>query len=124
MPDHLDLFQRFTMASYYEKGGIYYLRSKGGDGKWRGKSTGIKVESKGALRRVERLVSREQSSERARSKEGVSALFSSWVADWMLYKYKNPKTLDRYQGIWAHLTIFLKLKRVKHPAEMTYQLAH
>jgi site-specific recombinase XerD len=112
------------MASYYEKDGRYYVRFKTPGGKWSAKSTGIKVDSKGSLRKVEREVSRYRAIEKAMAKEGSEALFSSWVDEWMIYKYHNAKTLTRYQGIWSHVSIFLKEKKVSHPAEMTYQLAH
>jgi len=56
--------------------------------------------------------------------EGKNAVFSSWVSVWIDYNFKNAMTLRRYHGVWPHLVIFLDLHKVKHPAQMTYQLAH
>lgn len=112
------------MASFFIRSGTYYLKSKNYDGKWSDRTTGIKVETKGSLRKIQREVARAQAGEKAMNSEGKGAVFSSWVSVWMDYNFKNAMTLRRYHGAWTHLVIFLDLHKVKHPSQMTYQLAH
>ena len=112
------------MASFFIRSGTYYLKSKNYDGKWSDKTTGIKVESKGSLRKIQLEVAKAQAGEKAMNNEGKGAVFSSWVSAWMDYNFKNSLTLRRYHGVWPHLVIFLERHKVKHPSQMTYQLAH
>jgi len=112
------------MASFYKRGNIYWICYKKPDGTWSDKSTGIKVSAKGSGRRIERLVARQQASERVFSKEAGDALFASWVGSWMDYKYDNELTRSRCAASWSHLSEFLRKLKVTHPAEVTYQMCH
>lgn len=114
------------MASHYEREGspYYWIKYRKPDGTRAAKSSGIKVEHKGGLRRVRTMVGEITAEEQVERDEGCGALFDEWVLSWLDYQYTNPFTLTRYKNAWTHLSVFLEERGVKHPNEVSYQLCH
>lgn len=113
------------MASYYQRRGspYYWIRFKQPDGRWHSKSSGIKVGLPNSEARVARICVEMTGKEKAMTLERGSA-FDAWVPEWMAYKYRNPKTLHRYQNAWVALTTYFRQRRMDHPAQVTYQVCH
>lgn len=114
------------MASYYRKpkSKYYWLRIKNPDGSWTDVSSGIDAEQKGSLRKIQQRVALETAREERLADDGGDAMLRSWVPAWIPYHYQNPKSEQRAQNAWAHLSAFFKSKRILHPEEVTYALCH
>ena len=114
------------MASYYSRprSPFYWIRYRKPDGSWGAKSSGVRKDTPGSLRTIHQMVGAETSKEKCDSETGLSALFTRWVPQWIEYKYTNEITRFRYQYAWAHLSMYLSMRRVTHPSEMTYALCH
>jgi integrase len=114
------------VASYFQRkdSPFYWLRFKKLDGSWGQKSSGVKLDAAGAIRRIHQVVAEETSKESAQTQDGVSAMFRQWVPGWIDYHYRNTWSRIRCLNAWSHWSVFLGEKRVVHPAEMTYALAH
>ncbi len=113
------------MASSYERkdSPFYWLRIKSPDGRWTFVSSGIRKDSAGAARKIQQRVTEETAREKRMNTE-TSALLARWVPGWIGYHYTNPKSARRAMNAWAHLSAFLKERRVIHPEEVTYGLCH
>jgi integrase len=114
------------MASHYirSRSPFYWIRYRKPNGSWACKSSGIRIDHKGGLRRVNTMVAQHTASEQEDRDEGAGALFSEWVLSWIDYQYDNPKTCTRYHNAWTHISFFLDRKGVTHPNEVSYQLCH
>lgn len=110
---------------YIRKGSPYYwIKFRKPDGTRSAKSSGIKVEHKGGLRRVKTMVAEMSAEEQMQQDEECSALFDEWVLSWLDYQYTNPNTLTRYKNAWTHISSFLKKRGIQHPNEVSYQMCH
>ena len=115
-----------SMASHYVRKGspFYWVKVRKPDGTWGGKSSGVKISTKGGLRKVRAMVADLSAKEQEEKDDGSGALFREWVDAWIDYQYENEKTAWRYRNAWTHLSEFLKMHNVIHPNEVTYQLCH
>ena len=114
------------MASAYirKDSPFWWVNFQTPDGSRKGKSTGVRVGSKGAVRRVQMLIVEAQTKEMAFADDGGEALFRNWVSKWIVYRNEKATTRTRYLHCWANLAVFFKMKGISHPAEVTYQLCH
>lgn len=114
------------MASYYKRGDspFFWIRYLRADGSWGNKSSGIRVDSVGSLRKVSRLVAEESKAEAALKHDGPVSLMTNWVPAWIDGHYKKEKTSIRYAAAWAWLSLFFKERDVLHPGEVTARLCH
>ena len=114
-----------AMASHYTRKGspYYWMRYMAPDGAWKAKSTGIRVSTRGSLRRVKCMVDKQDAEEQLCKDDGVDAAFNNWVSAWLLYQFK-PTTAWRYRNAWTRIREFFETKGIVHPQEVTYQLCH
>jgi len=114
------------MASYFKRvdSPFYWIRFKKLGGGWGQRSSGVDVESPGALRTIHQLVADETAKEEVNEQDNGSAMFRHWVPAWMVYRYQNPWSKKRCQNAWAHWSVFLSEKKLVHPAQMSYAIAH
>ena len=114
------------MASYYQRqdSPFFWVRYLRPDGVWKSKSTGIRADSVGALRKVSRLVAEMTKEEESLKHDGPVSLLTNWVPGWIATHYKSEKTAMRYGAAWAWLSLFFKEKDVLHPGEVTARLCH
>jgi hypothetical protein len=113
------------MASYYTRkdSPYYWIRVKRVDGTWGQRSSGLRADEKGSIRKISQLVTEETAKE-AFDEDGSSAFFNQWVPQWIGYHYTNRFSLVRCNNAWAHLSAFFKSRRVRHPGEVSYSLCH
>ena len=114
------------MASHYvrERSPYYWIRFRRVDGSWACRSSGIKIEAKGNLRKISQMVAEATAKESFETEDGATAMFSRWVPGWIGYKYTNRFSAARCRNAWAHISVFFKARRVLHPAEVNYVLCH
>lgn len=114
------------MASCFQRkdSPFFWIRFKTPDGRWKQRSSGVRTDAPGALRKVHQMVVEETAREAMRETEGASAMFRHWVPGWIDYRYKNERSRVRCLNAWAHWSVFLEERRLAHPAEMTYAVAH
>jgi integrase len=114
------------MASYYRKAKspFYWLRLRQVDGTWKDVSSGIRMQTPGALRKIQQRVAQETAREERQRNDGSDAMLRNWVPRWIGYHYKNEKSAHRALNAWAHLSTFFKLRGVLHPEEVSYGLCH
>ena len=84
----------------------------------------MRCDEKAALRKIHQMVADDTSAEESHSNEGAMALFDRWVPGWINYRYTNLGTRGRRKTSWAHLSMFLKMRRISHPQELTYGHCH
>ncbi len=117
---------RWRMASYYirKDSPFYWIRVRRPDGSWGQKSSRLRHDEKGVLRKLHAMVAEETASEMRCDNEGTDALFNRWVPSWIKYKYGNTPSIKEAENCWAVLAIFLERRRVFHPQEVTYTFCH
>jgi len=47
--------------------------------------------------------------------------FHAWVPGHLVCRYSNPRSLERYQIIWENVSVWLKIKKIRHPREFKYE---
>jgi len=111
------------MASYYTRANsaFYWLRVQQPDGTWGGKSSGIRTDAPGAVRKVKQLVAVETMKEHQRDSAGNAHRFDAWVPAFLSQKYPNAKTVTRYTNAWSAIATYLEHKGIISPAQVTYQ---
>jgi len=114
------------MASYFTRkdSPFYWIRFQRTDGTWGQRSSKVRCDEKAALRKIHQMVAEDTSAEKIHSGDGSMALFDRWVPNWINYKYANLGTRGRRKTAWAHLSMFLKMRNVYHPQEITYGFCH
>lgn len=112
------------MASHYRRAHspFYWLRIQNPDGTWGGKSSGIRVDAPGAVRKVKQLEAVETMKEHERDSSGNAHRFDSWVPTFLGQKYRNGKTVTRYLNAWSAVSTYLEHKRIISPVQVTYRL--
>ncbi|MDR3401744.1 MAG: site-specific integrase [Chthoniobacter sp.] len=112
------------MASYYTRTGspYYWLRTQNPDGTWGGKSSGIRIDSPGAIRKIKQREAEETLREQQLDSTGGAHRFDQWVPGFLKQRYANPKTFTRYMNAWSALSTYLDFKKIISPAQVTYQL--
>lgn len=111
------------MATFYTRKNspYYYIGWMDASGKMRYKSSRIRVNEPGALKKVHEVVKEVERKEAVLKSDSVRGHFKSWVPD-LIDQERNEKTRYRYRNAWRWLFIFFEGKRVLHPAEVTYDL--
>lgn len=114
------------MAFYYQRKNspYFWVRFVRADGTIKSKSSGIRSDSVGALRKVSRLVAEMTKEEESQKNDGPVSLLTNWVPGWIDKHYKTEKTAMRYSAAWAWLSLFFKERDVLHPGEVTARLCH
>lgn len=116
------------MASHFKRkdSPFYWLRVQRADGSWGQRSSGIRHGETGALRKVKAKTAEEAANEALLKGDGTSAFMAVWVPGWIAYKAQtlSEGSRERYDYAWGHLSEFLSVKKIKHPAEVTYQVCH
>jgi len=112
------------MASYYvrDRSPYYWLRFQRPDGTWGCKSSGIRIDSPGSVRKAKQAVAQETMHETQFDGNGGSHRFDSWVPQFLEGHYKNPKTTVRYLNAWSALSTYLSARQIISPSQITYQL--
>lgn len=112
------------MASYYLKknSNFFYVSYIDDDGKRRAKSSGIRSDAEGAMAKILAYVKELDKIERLASKtSGGMGLFLDWVPGF-IESYSSEETRKRYCSVWDHLSFFFKLRGVKNPSQVTYEV--
>jgi integrase len=112
------------MAAYYKRpdSPFHWVRFQKPDGTWGAKSTGIRIDSEGALRKVKQCVAEHQIRERDMDGLGGTHRFDVWVPSFLKRHCASPKTLTRYMNAWSALSTYLQHRGVISPTQVTYQL--
>src|ERR1700751_5033266 len=96
------------MASYYVRKGspYYWLRYQLPDGTWGDKSSKIRTDGAGALRKIKQQAAEHTMRELHRDRTGTANTFDSWVPTFLAQRYMNPKTRVRYLNAWSALSVY------------------
>ncbi|MBK1884672.1 phage integrase SAM-like domain-containing protein [Luteolibacter pohnpeiensis] len=114
------------MASFYSRKNspFYYIRTKGANGEWSDKSSGIRIGSQGAIRKIHQKVAEFTKKESEQASDGSAAAMQQWVPGWFSHHYTNELSKKRAMNCWAHLSTYFALKKIRHPQEVTYSVCH
>jgi integrase len=110
------------MASAYTRRGspYHWLRIRKADGGWKSVSSGIRIGSVGAERKLQQRIAEETAKEERMKDETGVAMMRVWVPKWIQRHYTNEFSRARAFNCWAHLATFFKKKRIEHPEEVNY----
>jgi len=111
------------MASYYERNGspYYWLRYQHPDGTWGDKSSKVRTDSAGAIRKIKQLSAEHTMRELHRDRMGSGNSFDAWVPGFIAHRYPNSKTLARYSAAWSAIATYLENIDVISPLQVTYR---
>jgi len=112
------------MASHYTRtdSPFYWLRVQLPDGTWGAKSSGIRIDSPGAIRKAKQKAAEETMREHQSDSAGASNRFDGWVPGYLSGRYLNPKTVTRYLNAWSALATYFTHRGIIAPAEVTYKV--
>ena len=112
------------MASFYIRpdSAFYWLKIRRPDGTWGAKSSGVRRDVVGAMRKVKELVAKESLRELQCDTSGNAHRFDSWVPSFITQKYPKKKTAERYLNAWSAITTYLAYREIISPAQVTYKL--
>jgi integrase len=108
------------MASVYRRKNskVWYIKYKTADGKWKDKSTGLRIDDISQTATAKRL-------EKAKTLEEVSlrpmrsgADWDAWVANWISERWGHKpvgRTIKLYTSAWKHLQVYFKEVDVRTP---------
>jgi len=82
------------------------------------------VDVDGGLRRIHQLVAQETAREEVSDGDGAEVVFRRWVPAWIEYNYQNRNSRKRCLNAWAHICVFFEKRRITHPMDVSYALAH
>lgn len=103
---------------------FFWIQFKRGDGTWGRRSSGIRIAEEGSLRRVMQAVAEQTAKEAVLSDDGANVMFRRWVPGWIDYNYANLNSRKRCKNAWAHISVFFEARRITHPLDVSYSLAH
>jgi integrase len=114
------------MASLHKdpRSPYWQLQYKDGNGKRKIKSTGYRWDD--PVQTKEARIARASAEAKELAVDRVSAngaAFDTWVPDFLVRHSKRASTLNRYQGRWAWLVMWMQESKVKGPEQITYQRA-
>jgi integrase len=111
------------MASYYtrKESPYYWLRYQRPDGTWGDKSSKIRVDAIGALRRTKQLTAEHTIRELHRDRTGAANAFNTWVPTFIAQRYTNPNTALRYMEAWSAIATYLEHVNIISPLQVTYR---
>jgi integrase len=112
------------MASYFTRNDspFYWIRVQKPDGTWGGKSSGIRINAEGALRKIKQLTAQDTMREMDFDAGGGAHRFDSWVPQHLRSHYPNAKTVVRYLNAWSALSTYLAYREIISPQQVTYQV--
>ena len=112
------------MASYYrrKRSPFFWIRVQNSDGTWGGKSSGIRIDALGALRKVKQRVAEQLMKEHQIGSTGSAHRFEAWVPCFIAEHYNNENTKVRYLNAWSALSAYLQHEKVISPLQVTYKL--
>jgi integrase len=112
------------MASYYKRKAspYYWIRYQRPDGTWADKSSKVRIDNNGSLRKVKQVAAQHTMRELDIDRNGQSNRFDSWVPTFLVNQYRNPRTLGRYTNAWSAIATYLDHIKVISPLQITYQL--
>jgi len=111
------------MAAFYKRpdSPFYWVRFQKPDGTWGAKSTGIRIDNEGALRKVKQCVAEHQIREHDLDGVGGAHRFDVWVPGFLKRHCASPKTFTRYMNAWSSLATYLQHRGIISPMQVTYQ---
>lgn len=114
------------MASHFVRkdSPYFWIRYRRLDGTWGQRSSGVRKDAEGVLRKIHQLVAEETAREVEGGSDAASLMFRRWVPGWINYKYVNLNSRNRCMNAWGHISVFFEMHRIGHPAEVTYAVAH
>jgi len=112
------------MASYYTRKGspFYWLRYQRPDTTWADKSSKVRIDNNGSVRKIKQIVAEHTMRELGMDRNGQSNRFDVWVPGFLADQYRNPKTLARYTNAWSAVATYLDYINVISPLQVTYQI--
>lgn len=112
-----------SVASYYTRKGspYYWLRYQSPDGTWGDKSSKIRTDGVGAIRKIKQQAAEHTMREIHRDRIGTANTFDSWVPAFFAQRYPNGKTRVRYLNAWSALSTYLDHIGVISPLQVTYR---
>ena len=93
-------------------------------GKWKGESTGLRIESEEETLQAEVIRATWALRESRDSGHEGTAYDWSWVCSWLEGHCKSPKTLSAYRLHWRHIGHWLLVAKIRGPKEITYRHGH
>ncbi|HWY39357.1 MAG TPA: phage integrase SAM-like domain-containing protein, partial [Chthoniobacterales bacterium] len=113
-----------SVASYYKRNGspYYWLRYQRPDGTWADKSSKVRIDNNGSVRKIKQVTAEHMMRELHIDRDGQSNRFNTWVPAFLANQYPNPKTLARYNNAWSAIATYLDHMKVISPLQVTYQL--
>jgi integrase len=112
------------MASYYVRKGspYYWLRYQHPDGTWGDRSSKIRTDGPGAVRKIKQRTAELTMQEVHRDRTGSANGFDTWVPGFLGERYRNPKTLARYMAAWSAVATYLAHIDIVSPLQVSYRL--
>ena len=113
-----------NMASLYTKPGspFHYLRFKSDDGRWRDKSTHLRIGFPSETKQAQAMAMEASLKELKRSPSKSGESWDSWVLPFLRQKYageEHERTLARYELAWRNVRAFLLWKGIDTPRRLT-----
>lgn len=111
------------MASYYRRNGspYYWLRYQRPDGTWGDKSSKVRTDGPGAVRKIKHIAAEHTMRELHRDRTGTAHSFDAWVPTFLAHRYTNFKTVARYTAAWSAVATYLEHIDVISPLQVTYR---
>ena len=110
------------MASLKERGKTYwhlYYRDLD-TGLWREKSLKLRRDDAGETRQAQKIRDKQERDENQISNQ-QGGEFYSWVPPFIEKHYTNPRSLDRYKGVWENkISPWLQENKLRHPRHIKY----
>src|SRR6266403_3865582 len=112
------------VASHYKRKAspYYWLRYQRPDGTWADKSSKVRTDNNGSLRKIKQVAAEHTMRELHVDRNGASNRFDVWVPAFLANQYPNPKTLARYTNAWSAISTYLDHINVISPLQITYHL--
>src|SRR5712692_9484322 len=97
------------MASHYKRKAspYYWLRYQRPDGTWADKTSKVRIDNNGSLRKIKQIEAEHIMRELHVDRNGHSNRFDAWVPTFLAEQYRNPKTLARYINAWSAIATYL-----------------
>ena len=90
-------------------------------GRWREESTRFLIADSKETRRAQRLA--EEASRREAQLAPVSGSFTEWAPAYLAEHFANVRSRKRYELAWARCVEFMRLRNLRHPADIRYEHA-
>jgi integrase len=113
------------MASHYvrKNSPFYWIKYQRPDGTWGDKTTKIRADIPGALRKVKQFVADHTLRELHHDKSANGHRFDGWVPQFLQQRYTNEKTRLRYASAWSAIGVYLDHLSIIAPSQITYRVS-